>query len=124
MQFGNHPNSTMKKIIGVFLVIFLAASAQAQIIKTSLTMTVRDELGNTVEGATVRLYENQADYTAEKNPAAEGTTDAKGVVKFKNLKAIAYFIIARKDDKDNAGGGEQTGKLEEKRINKATVVIQ
>jgi hypothetical protein len=125
MQFRNHPKfSTMKKIIGVFLVILLAASAEAQIIKTSLTMTVRDELGNTVEGATVKLYENQADYTAEKNAAAEGTTDAKGTIKFKNLKGIAYFILAKKDDKDNAGGGEQTGKLEEKHINKATVVIQ
>lgn len=114
----------MKKLLLVLFVIFLAASVEAQIIKTSLTMTVRDELGNTVEGATVKLYENQADYTAEKNAAAEGTTDAKGVVKFKNLKAIAYFILARKDDKDNAGGGEQTGELEEKHFNKATVVIQ
>ncbi len=114
----------MKKFTPLFVMLLLMATAEAQIIKTSLTMTVRDELGNTVEGATVKLYENQADYTAEKNAAAEGTTDAKGTVKFKNLKAIAYFILARKDDKDNAGGGEQTGKLEEKRINKATVVIQ
>ena len=114
----------MKKFAPLLFVIFLAASAEAQIIKTSLTMTVRDDLGNTVAGATVKIFENQADYTAEKNPAAEGVTDEKGVVKFKNLKAIAYYILARKDDKDNAGGGEQTGKLEEKRINKATVVIQ
>jgi hypothetical protein len=114
----------MKKLAPILFVIFLAASAEAQIIKTSLTMTVRDELGNTVEGAAVTIYETQADYTAEKNPAAEGTTDAKGTIKFKNLKAIAYYILAKKGEKDNAGGGEQTGKLEEKRINKATVVIQ
>lgn len=123
MQYDQKPVA-MKKFAPLLFVIFLAASAEAQIIKTSLTMTVRDDLGNTVAGATVKIFENQADYTAEKNPAAEGVTDEKGVVKFKNLKAIAYYILARKDNKDNAGGGEQTGKLEEKRINKATVVIQ
>ena len=115
----------MRKITCLFFITALVAlSAQAQIIKTSLTLTVRDELGNTVEGATVKIFEKEADYTAEKNVTAEGITDTKGIVKFKNLKAIAYYILARKDDKDNAGGGEQTGKLEEKRFNKATVVIQ
>lgn len=115
----------MKNHIYSFLISSLVVlSAQAQIIKTSLTLTVRDELGNTAKEVSVKLFEKEADYTAEKNPSAEGTTDAKGVVKFKNLKAIQYFILARKGDKDNAGGGEKTGQLEEKKFNKATVVIQ
>ena len=95
-----------------------------QIIKTTLSLTVRDEVGNTVEGATVQLFEKEEDYVAEKNVAVEGTTDAKGILKFKDLKAMSYFVIVRKDDKDNSGGGERTGKLEEKRINKVTIVIQ
>jgi len=95
-----------------------------QIIKTTLNLTVRDEVGNTVEGATVQLFEKEEDYTAEKNVAVEGTTDAKGVLKLKDLKAMSYFVIVRKEDKDNSGGGERTGKLEEKRINKVTIVIQ
>ncbi|HEX6223234.1 MAG TPA: carboxypeptidase regulatory-like domain-containing protein [Chryseolinea sp.] len=95
-----------------------------QIIKTTLNLTVRDEVGNTVEGATVQLFEKEEDYTAEKNVAAEGVTDAKGVLKVKDLKSMSYFVIVRKDDKDNSGGGERTGKLEEKRINKVTIVIQ
>jgi len=95
-----------------------------QIIKTQLSLTVRNELGNTESGVTVQLYETEEDYNAEKNPAAEGVTDEKGIVKFKELKAIAYYVLARKDDKDNSGGGEQTGKLEANRINKSTVVIQ
>lgn len=110
-----------------FVMLLVAGThefASAQIIKTSLTVTVRDDLGNTVEGATVKLYEQEADYNAEKNEAASGVTDAKGVVKFKNMKAIAYFVLARKDDKDNAGGGEQTGQLEAKKFNKVTIVIQ
>ncbi len=85
---------------------------------------MRDEVGNTVEGATVQLFEKEEDYTAEKNVAVEGTTDAKGILKLKDLKAMSYFVIVRKDDKDNSGGGERTGKLEEKRINKVTIVIQ
>lgn len=104
--------------------LFTSQTSSAQLIKTSLTVTVRDELGNTVEGATVKLYEKEADYTSEQNEAASAVSDAKGIAKFKNLKAIAYYVLARKDDKDNAGGGEQTGKLEEKKFNKVTIVIQ
>ncbi len=103
---------------------FLILASGFQLIKTTLHLTVRDEVGNTVEGATVQLFENKDDYNAEKNAVAEGTTDAKGILKLKELNAISYFVIVRKDDKDNSGGGEQTGKLEAKRINKVTIVIQ
>lgn len=105
------------------LVLFIALTS-FQLIKTQLTITVRNDLGNTVEGATVKLYEKEEDYSKEENAVAEGTTDAKGVVKFKDLKDIAYFVQVEKDDLNNFGGGEQTGKLEEKRINKVTIVIQ
>jgi hypothetical protein len=108
----------------LFAVSFLVLSQSFQIIKTTLNLTVRDEVGNTVEGATVQLFEKEEDYVAEKNVAVEGSTDAKGILKLKDLKAMSYFVIVRKDDKDNSGGGERTGKLEEKRINKVTIVIQ
>jgi hypothetical protein len=108
----------------LFALSFLVLSQSFQLIKTTLNLTVRDEVGNTVEGATVQLFEKEEDYTAEKNVAVEGTTDAKGILKLKDLKAMSYFVIVRKDDKDNSGGGERTGKLEEKRINKVTIVIQ
>ncbi len=114
----------MKPLKLIFSILLLISLSGFQLIKTTLSVTVRDELGNTVEGAKVQLFEKQEDYTAEKNVAAEGTTDKKGVVKLKDLKAIAYYIIVRKDDKDNSGGGEQTSKLEDQKINKVTVVIQ
>ncbi len=115
----------MKTAIRILVTFgFVASLASFQIIKTSLNITVRDEVGNTVEGATVQLFEKEEDYTAEKNVAVEGVTDSKGYLKLKELKPISYFVIVRKDDKDNSGGGEQTGKLEEKRINKVTIVIQ
>lgn len=116
----------MKRILTLSSIIILIAFSAAigQIFKTSLTLTVRDEAGNTVAGASVKLFEKEEDYLKETNPSGEGVTDAKGVVKFKNLKSIPYYVLARKDDKDNAGGGEQTGQLEEGKFNKATIVIQ
>jgi hypothetical protein len=119
----------MKRLLFLFTLVGLVASSFSfvnddQIFKTSLTLIVRDDVGNTVEKASVKLYEKEEDYLKEQNAAAEGTTDDKGTVKFKNLKGIPYYVLARKDDKDNAGGGEQTGKLEEGKFNKATIVIQ
>lgn len=104
--------------------VFITMISAFQIIKTSLNVTVRDELGNTVEGATVQLFENEEDYTKEQNVAATGTTDKKGYVKIKELKSIPYYVIVRKDDKDNSGNGEKTEKLEAKKMNKVTIVIQ
>ena len=111
-----------------FTSIMLVAGAGVlmsfQIIKTQMQVTLRDEFGNTVEGATVQLYDNENDYNAERNAVAEGLTNEDGVAKFKDLKAISYFVLARKGDINNFGGGEQTGKLEAKRINKVTIIIQ
>lgn len=115
----------MKNSFTILIVVVLTVVCSAfQIMKTSLGITVRDEVGNIVVGATVQLFEKEEDYTAEKNIAVEGVTDDKGYIRFKELKAISYFVIVRKDDKDNSGGGERTGKLDEKKINKVTVVIQ
>lgn len=120
----NQINSMKKPALSLFFLCSVILVGYAQLIKTSLTVTVRDELGNTAGEVSVKLFETEADYLAEKNPAAEGKTDAKGVVKFKNLKAIAYFVLARKGDKDNAGKGEATGKLEENKFNKVTIIIE
>ena len=95
-----------------------------QLINTSLTVTVRDEVGNTVEGASIKLFETEDNYNQEKNTLAEGTTDAKGVFRFKKIKAMAYFVLVKKGDKDNMGGGEKIGKLEDGKFNKVTIVIQ
>ncbi len=115
----------MKHLLPAFFAFcFLIAASGFQLIKTTLNLTVRDEVGNTVEGATVQLFETEDDYNAEKNVDDEATNDAKGIIKIKDMKAMYYIVIVRKDDKDNSGGGERTGKLEEKRINKVTVVIQ
>lgn len=107
-----------------FLVALSLLLSSFQIIKTQMHITIRDELGNTTEGVTVQLFENQEDYNAEKNVVAEAVTDKDGIVKIKDLKPISYFVLARKGDLNNFGGGEQTEKLVEKKINKVTIVIQ
>jgi hypothetical protein len=112
---------TTIRISAVALVILLTGF---QLMKTSLMITVRDETGNTVAGASVQLFENEEDYKEEKNVVLEGVTDEKGMLRFKELKAIPYYVIASKDDKDNSDGGEKTAKLDEKRINKITIIIQ
>jgi hypothetical protein len=109
----------------VMVVSFLSATdAPAQLLNTSLTITVRDELGNTVSGAEVKLFETEQDYLKEVNVVYSGVSDSKGLVKLKKVKAISYYVIVRKDDKDNAGGGERIGALDEGKFNKATVIIQ
>ncbi len=112
------------KTILLFLLLWFTETSPLQLLNTSLTITVRDELGNTVSGAQVMLFETEEDYTKEKSIAFTGVSDTKGVLKLKKLKSISYYVIVRKDDKDNAGGGERIGKLEEGKFNKATVVIQ
>ncbi len=114
--------NSVSKVFVLFSLILLVSGFQ--IIKTTLHITVRDELGNIVEGATVQLFETEEDYLKEENVVAETTTDKYGIAKLKDLKAIAYYVIVRNDDKDNSGGGEKTAALEAKRINKVTIVIQ
>ena len=117
----------MKSLLVFFLALstgVFSAFAPYQIFNTSLAVTVRDDLGNTVDSVKVQLFLKEVDFTKEVNSIAEATTDKKGVCHFKKLKPESYYILARKGDKDNAGGGEKTGKLEEGKFNKVTIIIQ
>jgi hypothetical protein len=114
----------MKSLLFLALVFSLGFNNPPQLFNTSLTVTVRDELGNTVDGASVKLFTKEDDYIKEKNNIADGVTDAKGVVKFKKLNPESYFILCRKGDKDNTGGGEKISALKKGEFNKITVVIQ
>jgi uncharacterized protein (DUF2141 family) len=114
----------IQTILFISLINLSFVNRPVQLFNTSLTVTVRDEVGNTVAGASIKLFETEENYTQEKNAVAEGVTDPKGVFRFKKLKAAPYFVLAKKEDKDNAGGGEKIGKLEEGKFNKVTIVIQ
>lgn len=112
----------MKNILALSLV-FIALTGMAPALKTSLNVTVRDEVGNVVVGANIKLYSNRENWEKETGHFAEGVTDEKGIFKFKEVNQLNVFLLVRKDDKDNTGGGEQT-RLEEGKINKVTVIIQ
>lgn len=103
----------------------LAFNSPVQILKTQLRLVILDELGNTVEGANVTLYNNDEDYRQEQNPVMKTeATDSKGRVKFTGLEPKVYYIHAVKGDKDNAGAGVQTDTLQEGRINKVNIIIE
>lgn len=111
------------KNIFAFVTLFMALTASSPILKTSLNVTVRDETGNLVPGANIKLYSNRENWEKETGHFAEGVTDEKGIFKFKEVTQLNIYLLVRKDDRDNTNGGEQT-KLEDGKINKITVVIQ
>lgn len=118
----------MKRLTLLALISFLAFAnvneAQAQILSTKLKITVVDELGNVVPDAKVTIYGSEADYNKEVNPVQPfQLTDSKGKVTFKKLNTKSYYVIIRKGDKDNSGGGEIISTLKKGKVNKANVVI-
>ena len=107
------------------LAFIFAVASGFQVFKTSLRITVIDELGNIVEGAAVQLYPTDEDYRNETNPVSEiYYSDEKGRVKFKDLAPQVYFVNASKEDKNNIGAGVQTDKLVEGKMNKVNIVIE
>lgn len=108
----------------VMACLFSPEEAEAQILSTKLKITVVDELGNVVKDAKVTLYATKEDYNKEENSVQPyKLTDSKGRVTFKKLNAQSYYVIIRKGDKNNAGGGELITDLEKGKLNKANVVI-
>lgn len=117
------------KILILFTTLFLGIhgevdSTENQLLPTKLKITVIDGLGNIVKGATVSIYIKEEDYRASKNPVQTLKTDNKGRVTFKDVKPRAYFIEAKKGDKNNNGEGVLTGKLSEGKTNKVNTVIE
>lgn len=109
----------------LFAAFIVLACAPAQIMKTSIRVTVLDELGNSVEGAKITLYETESDYRSSTNPVVpEVQTNNKGIAKVGNLEAKKYFIDVKKGDKNNVGAGIQTNTLEANRINKINIIIE
>lgn len=105
--------------------ITLLSCASAQIMKTSLRITVLDELGNPVEGAAVVLYANEEDYNSSENPVSEKVlTNNKGIAKISDLESKVYFVDVQKGDKSNFDAGTRTNVLESGKINKVNIIIE
>ena len=116
----------MNRIVFVLVILMagMATESKAQVFKTKLQVVVRNDLGNTVEGATVTLYKTEADYDEEKNPVQTAQTTAKGKVLFMGLEPISYYMNVEKDDLNNVGRGAKTTKLIDKKKNIVDVIIE
>lgn len=120
----------MKKylIVALLTLITFGVSAYAftdlKLLPTTLKVLVLDELGNPVEGAEVSLFKSEEDYRAGENLIMKKTSDDKGEVVFKKLDVMKYFVHADYEGKTNIGGGVQTEKLVEGRINKVNTIVQ
>jgi hypothetical protein len=112
----------MKKLLALSVLVLLLTGFTTPYLKTSLTVTVRDEKGNIVPDANIKLYSNRENWEKEIGHFAEMFTDDKGVAKFKDVSSLNIYILVRKGDLDNTGGGEMT-RLEDGKFNKITVII-
>jgi len=104
----------MKKtalVIAAFAATLLSCSKSSTTAPatTSLEITLKDDLGNPVTGATVKLYSSETNYSNGTNEVqGSKTSDSKGVVLFDNLSSIKYYFSADKDCLTNAFGGVAT----------------
>lgn len=75
---------------------------------TSLQLTLTDEAGNRVSGATVNLYGSQTDWDNGTNTLGTQFSDVNGIVTFSGLQSQKYYWFAQKDCKNNIMGASQT----------------
>ena len=110
--------------LGAVFVLCAARFVQpTQLLKTKLHVTVRNELGNLVEGAKVALYSNKTDYDASKNQMATKNTNEKGIAVFSDLEEKVYFVNVEKGAANNFDAATQTDTLKASRVNKVTIII-
>jgi hypothetical protein len=72
---------------------------------TNLQITVKDNLGNSITGATVSLFVDSSDYANGTNSVANSISDASGNVKFTNLSTIKYYFLAKSNCENNFNSG-------------------
>jgi len=109
------------------LVVFLSAftANSEQILSTSLRVTVMNDLGNLVPGATVNIYATEEDYRNSTNPVKPAqTANDKGRVSFKKLDPTVYFLDVQMGDLNNVGLAVQTDTLKPNLINKVNIIIE
>lgn len=117
----------MKRVFGVVIMMLVmvgSVNLNAELLPTSLAITVIDNLGNIQKGAKVALYDNEDDLFNEEDAIDQGRTDNKGRITFKKLKPKVYYVRATQGKKTNEGEAEITGKLISGRKNKVNIVIR
>lgn len=119
----------MKKLKNLLTLIIMASltmsiSSCKKNDPTSLELTLKDDLGNSVSSATVKLYSSQTDWNSGSNQVgATQLSDASGKVKFSDLSNINYYWFAEKDCKNNVNGAITTTSALTANINNTVNVI-
>ncbi|WP_245598689.1 hypothetical protein [Sporocytophaga myxococcoides] len=113
----------IRTVLFSLITLAVLSSFTMHVLKTSLKVTVRNDLGNLESEASVSLYKTKEDYEKSVNPVDTQVTDEKGNAVFEDLESLAYYVGAEKGDKNNFGAGEKTEKLVENRQNKVTIII-
>ncbi|HAA13552.1 MAG TPA: hypothetical protein DCE41_18415 [Cytophagales bacterium] len=121
----------MSRIALLFQAVVLVSLLSAftvhneQLLSTSLRVTVLNDLGNLVPGATVTVYANEEDYRNSVNPVKPAQeTNEKGRVSFKKLEPTVYFLDVTMGDLNNVGLAVQTDTLKSNLINKVNIIIE
>jgi hypothetical protein len=120
----------MKKII-LLLTVFVSVAIlnsctkdDVQPTPTSLELTLKDELGNIVSGASVKLYSSQTDWSNGTNQVgATQFSDVSGKVSFSDLSSIKYYWDAEMDCKNNVNGGITTTSALTANVNNTANII-
>lgn len=107
-----------------FMTINSCEKNDVKLTPTSLEVTLKDNLGNIISGASVKLYSSLTDWSNGTNEV--GTiqfSDASGKVKFNDLSNIKYYWFAEKDCQNNVNGGKTTTSALTANINNTFDVI-
>lgn len=77
--------------------------------QTTLRLTLIDELGNPISGASVKLFASNTDYKNRSNQVgATVFSNSSGQATFEGLTGIQYFWYAEKDCRNNSKGAITT----------------
>jgi|GEM_PF-3359098 len=86
----NHRLFFLILLLTVLLVIDCTKAPIPEKLKPRLFITIKDDAGKSISGATVRLYKNAADSGITQK------SDSTGVVIFSNLDTTLYYWLAQK----------------------------
>jgi hypothetical protein len=86
------------------LLLTKCSKKQEIILNPRLFITLKDEVGNSIPGATVRLYKNAQD------PGIIQISDTTGVVIFRNLEPELYYWLAQKGCRTNRNSQNTLGR--------------
>jgi hypothetical protein len=91
--------------ITVIFIILTGCKKDDQGLSTTLKIRVIDELGNSISGVTVKLYNALEDLEhQEKQIGLDQTSDTTGEVTYNDLQPLKYYWSAEKGCKNNMNG--------------------